>query len=322
MKRQELTYEERYCIEKLLKKRESYQAIANVLGRGKSTIGDEIKRNGGRDNYCAKKAHRRAYIRRWRAKRHCNKIAVSREMTRYVEKHLRLLWSPERIAGAMRRELGIYGSAKSIRKFIKKRSGLERFLFWNRVHKKSGPKRGKSGTLSDRTFIDHRPMIVSTGHWEGDFIVSKHNTTVLLVLVDMVSRTTLLRLLPNRNNDLVNQAIASMLESYEVRTLTIDNDIAFKKHKKLAGMLNAHIYFTHPYCSWEKGLVENTNRWIRSFLPKKTDLRSVTLDEIQTIEYWFNHTPRECLNFRKPSDLSPYYATLPTLSILSVSGGW
>lgn len=321
MKKKELVYEERYCIEKLLKQDKSYQEIADALNRGKSTIGEEVKRNGGRTHYSAKKAQHRAYLRRWRAKRGCNKVALSREMSSYVEQKLLLLWSPERIAGAMQRNIGLYASAKSIRKFIIKRPSLERFLFWNRVHKKSGPKRAKGAHLSDRTFINERPAITTAGHFEGDFIVSTHNTTVLLVLVDIVTRVTLMRFLPNRNNDLVNEAIVSMLEPYTVQSLTLDNDIAFQKHRLLETMLQAPIYFTHPYCSWEKGLVENTNRWIRSFIPKKTDLRLVTIDEIQTIEYWFNTTPRQCLNFFSSSDLSPYYATIPSLSISSVLGG-
>lgn len=279
--------------------------MAELLGRGKTTIGDEINRNGGRGAYDAKKADHRAYVRQWRKKRECNKVALSRELSHYVEKKLEMFWSPERIAGRLK-EIDThitYASAKSIRKYITKRPSLERFLFWNHVHKKSGKKYRKGETLTDRRFITERPLLFGSGHWEGDFIVSTHSTHVLLVLVETESFTTLIRLLPNRNNNLVNQAVVSMLRGYEVKTLTLDNDIAFGKHKELEEMLCAPLYFTRPYTSTDKALVENTNRWIRAFVPKKTDLRTLSHQQIDTIQHWFNHTPRQCLSFRTPFEV-------------------
>ena len=136
------------------------------------------------------------------------------------------------------------------------------------------------------------------GHWEGDFIVSKHNSWVLLVLVEKFSNIIKLALLPNRNNNLVNETIVSLLKGFSVKTLTLDNDIAFSKWRELEAMLKASIFFCHPYHSWEKGLVENTNRWIRQFIPKKTDLSKVSVENIHWIENWFNHLPRICLNGR------------------------
>ncbi|MBU2010166.1 IS30 family transposase [Patescibacteria group bacterium] len=172
-----------------------------------------------------------------------------------------------------------YASGKSIRKYIKRRSGLERHLFWNRVHKKSWPKKkNKVEKLKDRAFIDQRPPEAEYeyGHWEGDFIVSKQNSWALLELVEKQSKQTLVERIPNRKNVLVNNRIVEMLKRYSVKSLTLDNDIAFQKHKKLAEMLNTNIYFCHPYHSWEKGLVENMNRWIRVFVPKKTNIGSIT----------------------------------------------
>jgi len=138
------------------------------------------------------------------------------------------------------------------------------------------------------------------GHWEGDFIVSKRNTQVLLVLVEKWSKVKRLMLLPNRNNEVVNAAIASLLDGYTVKTLTLDNDIAFRKWRELESALGASVYFCHPYHSWEKGLVENTNRWIRVFVPKRTDLSSYTAEDIRAIETWFNHLPSESLHGATP----------------------
>ena len=299
-KKKHLTCEERFTIEKMIKAGDTNTHIAEVLERGLSTISIEIKRNGGRNVYNAKRAQLRAYVRQYWKKKACNKVALNRHTLRFVEKCLVKGWSPEVIAKRLTRIPNYeYASAKSIRKYITKRSGLERFLFWNRVHKKSGRKRGKDTYLNDplRKFIEERTISATFeyGHWEGDFIVSKHSTWVLLGLVEKYTKAVRLCLLPNRNNDLVNEAVASLLEGCMVNSLTLDNDIAFSKWQQLEELLSAPVYFCHPYHSWEKGLVENTNRWIRQFIPKGTNLSLCTNEEIQSIEDWLNHTPKVCL---------------------------
>jgi IS30 family transposase len=300
MQRKHLTKEERFCIEKLIKQGLGYRQISQTLDRGLGTICDEVNRNGGRETYKAKKAHHRAYLRQYRKKRNCNKVAMHPFVRKYVEAKLPRYWSPERISGRLKLEHNLVCSPKSIRKYIKSRGGLERFLFWNRTRKKPGRKRGTTQYLVDqRKFIEQRPVPSGLGHWEGDFIVSRHNTSVLLVLNDKVSRFTKIKKLSQRKNTLVNQSVNTLLRDSAKKTLTLDNDIAFQAWKQM----NIPVYFTHPYCSWEKGLVENTNRWIRSFLPKKTDLRSVPEEMIQSIEHWLNHTPRQCLGFRTPHEV-------------------
>jgi len=167
---------------------------------------------------------------------------------------------------------------------------------------KTGRKRKKDSFLHDRDrkWIDLRPYnaLYEYGHWEMDFIVSKHNSSVLLVLVERYSKKLLIKVLPNRNNDLTNRAIKELLSGYTMKTLTTDNDIAFGKWEKLEVLLQAEIYFCHPFHSWEKGLVENTNRWIRQFIKKKTNIQLISMEELKAIEDWFNHTPRQCLDGR------------------------
>lgn len=303
-KKKHLTHEERFCIEKMLRTGVSFGGIARTLGRGVSTVSEEVNENGGRDAYRAHKAARRAYWKQYRKKRACNAVAMQGSVLRFVEKHLACGWSPERISVRLARQSGIgYASPKSIRKYIGSRSGLERFLFWNRTNRKSGPK--SIGTVFNdpgRRFLNERPLMAlfEYGHWEGDFIVSKHNTTALLVLVEKWSKMKRFALVPNRQNDVVNAAITAALIGYSVKTLTLDNDVAFRKWRELERMLKTRIYFCHPYRSWEKGLVENTNRWIRAFIPKRTDLARYTDTEIQTLERWFNHLPTECLHGGTP----------------------
>lgn len=323
-KQKHLTDKERFVIEKMLKAGDTLTRISNVLGRGVSTISEEVARNGGRDRYNAKKAEQRAHWRQYRKKRSCNKVAMNRHTLRFVEQHLVLGWSPEAIAARLKKLPDYdYASPKSIRKYIQHRSGLERFLFWHRVHKKSGKKRTHDTYLSEqgRRSIDERGLEAeySYGHWEGDFIVSKCGTWVLLVLVEKYTKTMRFRLLPNRKNDLVNEAVRSLLEGYMVNSLTLDNDIAFTQWRQLEILLGAPIYFCHPYHSWEKGLVENINRWIRQFIPKGANLALYTNEKIQTMEDWMNHTARVCLEGATPYEMMVEKETGAFLTSLAVN---
>jgi IS30 family transposase len=309
-KKKHLSDEERFCIEKMLGVGESFADIGKTLGRGKSTITEEVNRNGGRKKYRAEAAIRRAYWKQYRKKRNCNKVACDGHLTKFVEKKLvKEKWSPEIISRRLKKQSGLkYASAKSIRKYIGKRSGLERNLFWNRNNHKGGRKRENKIYLTDpsRKWIETRPLsaLYSYGHWEMDFIVSKHNSWVLLVCVEKYSKKLKLALLPNRNNDLVNQTLKGLLKNEIVWTITTDNDIGFAKWKGLEILLGTQIYFCHPYHSWEKGLVENCNRWLREFIPKKTDLSRLSERNIKWIESWFNHKPRECLDGRTAHEVS------------------
>ena len=300
-KKKHLSDEERFCIEKMLGVGETFEDISEALGRGKSTICEEVNANGGRKKYKADGAIRRAYWKQYRKKRNCNKVACDGHLGRFVEKKLSIGWSPESISSRLKIQSGLqYASKKSIRKFVKKRSGLERFLFWNRNNHKGGRKRGNKIYLTDpdRKWIEMRPSeaLYSYGHWEMDFIVSKYNSWVLLVCVEKYSKLLKLALLPNRANDLVNETLSSMFKDCVPKSITTDNDIGFSKWKELEVILQTSIYFCQPYHSWEKGLVENCNRWIREFVPKKTDLKSISLEFLLDIENYFNHKPRQVLS--------------------------
>ncbi len=300
-KKKHLSDEERFCIEKMCKAGETFVDIGKTLGRGKSTITEEVNANGGRKKYTAEAAIRRAYWKQYRKKRNCNKVALDGHLSRFVEKKLEGGWSPESISVRLKIQSGLaYASKKSIRKFIEKRSGLERFLFWNRNDHKSGRKRENKIYLTDpdRKWIEMRPSeaLFSYGHWEMDFIVSKHNSWIILVCVEKYSKLIRLALLPNRTTTVVQEALVSIFDGVFPHTITTDNDVAFGKWKDLEEVLRTSIYFCHPYHSWEKGLVENCNRWIREFVPKKTDLKSISPLFLLDIENYFNHKPRVCLD--------------------------
>jgi transposase, IS30 family len=198
-------------------------------------------------------------------------------------------------------EYKINCSDKAIYKFVNSRC-LERYLFWSWNNKKSGRRRYQYKTQRDnRKYIDFRPETITGGHFEVDFVVSKWNTYSLLVVTDRLTKYTDIRLIPNRKHETVSRAFQSIFRDKVIKSLTLDNDISFNHWRQLEKMLNTDIYFTHPYHSWEKGLVENTNRWIRCFVPKKRDIRTVSESEIKEILSFINDRPREIIGFRKPS---------------------
>jgi IS30 family transposase len=302
--------EERFVIEKLLAMRLKIRSIAEVLGRSPNTISREIARNSVCGVYQAHKANHKAYATRWRAKTDCLKVALDAFLSVFVTEKLEKHWSPKQISGYLKLEYGITCSAKAIYKFAESRC-LEQHLFWNWNKRKGGRKKDNHGMPHDgRVYIDERPLLEGAGHLEMDFIVSKSSAWVLLVIVDRVTKRVWVKRLPNRKRSTIRTALSLILKDVVVRSITTDNDIAFTCWRELETLLNTHIYFTHPYHSWEKGLVENTNRWIRCFVPKRRDISSVTEEEMREIHAFLNDRPRECLGFRSPME---YYSSIQTV---------
>jgi IS30 family transposase len=306
----QLQTQERFTIEKLLAVNTTIRAIAAILDRSPNTIAREIKRNSVEGVYSAQKADHKAYATRWRAKRDCMKVALDTFLTKFVTEKLQKHWSPKQISGHLKREYGIQCSAKAIYKFAESRC-LEQHLFWRWNKRRGGPKKNRHGSPKDgRVYIDERGPVDGPGHLEMDFIVSKSSAWVLLVIVDRFTRRAWVTRLPNRKRDTIRAALSEMLSGVEVKSITTDNDIAFICWKELEALLNTRIYFTHPYHSWEKGLVENTNRLIRCFVPKRRDIASVTEEELAACHAFLNDRPRECLGFASPME---YYPDIQTV---------
>ena len=306
-----LSFEERFVIEKLFCLKISIRRIAEFLGRSPNTVARELKKNQVKGEYTAEKAKVKNLQRRWRAKQQCLKVGLDSFLTTFVREKLGKKWSPKQISGYLKREMNTQCSAKAIYKFAESRA-LNRLLFWGWNHHKGGRKRGHWKTAHDgRHFIDQRPSFRNElGHFEIDFIVSKDSSWVLLVVVETLTKKTWLKKLPNRKRDTIRAAFSSLFHGVILKSITTDNDIAFIGWRELEALLNTKIYFTHPYHSWEKGLVENINRWIRCFVPKRRDIESVTEEEIQEILSFLNDRPRETLGFRIPSE---YYQSETTV---------
>ena len=287
--------------------------IANVLGRHRSTIYRELKRNTVAGEYLPDKASHKAYVRRKYSKYQGMRIVEDMKLREYI--HTKLLiddWSPEQIAGRLAHEVGLEQvSAPTIYKYIRSVYGrqLEHELQLAK-HKRKKKHQRKVTKLEDRVFIDKRPEAANNrsqyGHWEGDFIVSgkSYGNTSLLVLHERVSRYTLIYKIDARTEKNVEDVLVKAVrELGPFKSLTLDNDIAFCKHHKLSQLLDAPVYFCEPYHSWEKGGVENVNRLIRRYVPKGSDVGRHSNEDIAEYQRKINGKPRKILGYKTAREI-------------------
>lgn len=306
-----LCFGERKKIERLLRKKKSIRAIALMLGRGVSCISNEIKLGIVKDTYDAKKAEAKAILRRRESKIQCMKVAMDKELKKFVIDSMKDHQSPEGISGRLKnvkRNIP-YASTKAIYKFIESPHGrqVEKHLYSNSVKKRTGPKNKKRVGLDGRTMIDERPLAVYNrlefGHLEGDFIESGGDGTgSLLVIVERKTRYPFLAYLEDKSTKNVNDLINILLKDFPIQSLTLDNDLSFQKHKELSEILKTTIFFCHPHCPTEKGTVENRNKAIRRYLPKKCDLSKYSKDYILEIENKLRKRYMKCLDYKTPEE--------------------
>lgn len=304
-----LTKVERYEISILLNKGYSIRKIAKEIGKSPSSISREIKRNRVQGRYNPKKAHHKAYVKRKYSKYQGMKIETNNALRKYVEDKILNDWSPEQISGRIREvdtylpyisHMGVYRYVYSVYG-----RNLEKYL---RHHKKKG-KRIKISKLKNRTFIDERPDIIGNkgryGDWEGDFIISgKNGKGVLIVLYERKSMYVVIRKIMSRKTYRVNEYIHEIARGFAYfKSLTLDNDVSFKKHIQLSDMIASPIYFCHAYHSWEKGGVENINKLIRQYIAKGSDISGYSDRYVQKIQDKLNNRPRESLGFKTPLEI-------------------
>jgi len=162
---------------------------------------------------------------------------------------------------------------------------------------------------TSKAYTDERLRYTGTrkrfGDMEVDFVVSgKGGSGILLVVVDRKSRLVFLRLLRVVKIEYVHDALLSIQKKYPtIKSITLDNDILFRKHKELASLLGVPLYFCHPYHSWEKGTVENANKYIRRDIPKGRDLSKYSDEYIQSLEDKLNRRSMKCLNYKTPTEV-------------------
>jgi transposase, IS30 family len=303
---------ERRRIERYKRQGKTLRWMAKVLDRCVSSISDEIRNNSVNGIYDAKKANHKAFVKREQSKRDCLKIAMNKELQKFVVDNILDHQSPEGISGRLKSvEKGIsYASTKAIYKFVESPHGrqIEKCLYNNSVKKKTGKKRGTSVGIDGRVFIDKRPKHIEKriefGHFEGDFIESgKDGKGSLLVLVERKTRYPFIAYLEDRSNRNVNRLINELLFGISIKSITLDNDISFQKHEELSKLLNSSIYFCHPQSPNEKGTVENRNKAIRRYVKKKSDLSSFPLSHFKMVEEKLRNKFMKCLNYKTPKEV-------------------
>lgn len=282
--------------------------IARELNVNKSTISRELRRNSGQRGYRPEQAHGKAMERRQGKAT----TTIKAETWQLVEEKLALDWSPEQIAGWLKKNDRQAVSHEYIYQHVyaDKRAGggLYKHLRCQKKRRKRYGSNDYRGRIPARRGIETRPEVVASrerlGDWEVDTVIGKGHQGVLVTLCERKSRLTLLRKVNHRRADLVAKAVIELLSWVShLTTITADNGKEFASHQTISQTLSTDFYFAHPYASWERGTNENANGLIRQYLPKKRDLTTVTFAEETMIMDRLNLRPRKCLGFRTPYEV-------------------
>ncbi len=310
-----LTVEERDILAVLKSQGQSLREIAKTLERSPSTLCRELKRNAPPVNtgyYLPHKAQERADKRN--RETHRRRRLKTDRIRRYVETHLALGWSPELIAGRLTREhLGLRISHEAIYQWIyQDATPLIAFLVRNHRRRKHRgySRKHKKSHIPHRVSIQERPAEVlkrhQIGHWETDTISCRKSYQAVQVSVERKARYAKLAKLKAKTSRAMSVALTRRLSRYPAplrRSITYDNGPENAEHMRTNQILGTASYFCEPFHSYERGTVENTIGLVRRFLPKKTNLATISQERLTKIESWLNTRPRKCLGFKTPAEV-------------------
>jgi len=314
-----LTLSEREEISRGLVSQLSLRSIAIQIKRSPSTISREIKRNGGYDHYRATQADQAAWDRACRPKR-C-KLADNRHLSRAVAAKLMRFWSPEQIAGWLKKEYPgdernqvshetIYRSL-----FIQARGVLKKELLQHlrrtrsiRRSRHHTQKTDNHGRITNTVSISERPASVEDravpGHWEGD-LISGSNNSHIATLVERHSRyVTLVKVKGKDTESVINALIkhAHKLPTELYKSLTWDRGKEMADHQRFSLATDVDVYFCDPQSPWQRGSNENTNGLLRQYFPKGTDLAVHSQTKLNAVARQLNERPRKTLEFETPAE--------------------
>lgn len=314
-----LSLAEREEISRGLAKGQSMRQMAEALERAPSTISREIERNGGVDGYRANKADEAAWARARRPKR-C-KLAENRALARLVAAKLRRAWSPEQIAGWLKRTYpdneAYWVSHETIYRslFIQARGALKRELLQHlrrtrgmRRSRQYDPKAFGRGRIAETVSIRERPAEAEDravpGHWEGDLLFGTQNTQIA-TLVERHTRYVMLVKLAGKDTETVINALikhAHKLPSELYKSLTWDHGSEMYQHQRFTLATDIQVYFCDPQNPWQRGSNENTNGLLRQYFPKGTDLSVYSQAQLNAVARQLNERPRKTLNYETPAE--------------------
>lgn len=320
---QHLSVEERELIQRSLWEKKSIRDMAEDLGRSASSMFREIQRNLdslGRRMYLPRVAHQRALQKRKsRGRQDRLKNGAIRD---YVVSHLKERWSPEQISHRIREDMPDASiSHEAIYQYIYHqihregygylRPGCQDLRPYLRRRKKrrtpKGMRRCQKMSLEKGLSIDLRPQVVNlrsrVGDWESDTVASKDNGTGINTLVERKTGLVLITKLKDKTSEATVSAIIARTKDLPgelKQTITFDNGPENQKWQEIEQTSDLKCFFTHPYCSGERGTNENTNGLIRDFFPKKTDFILVPDEDLQAVEQNLNNRPRKRLGWLTP----------------------
>src|ERR1700687_3989125 len=314
-----LTLSEREEISRGIAAHRSARSMARLLGRSASTVSRELGRNGGYDRYRAALADERAWARARRPKR--RKLANSPRLQQAVASKLRLNWSPEQISGWLNRahpddeyyavsHETIYRSL-----FVQTRGVLKKELLGHlrskrtiRRSQRTDPNGDRRGQIKDLVLIRERPAAVEDravpGHWEGDLLSGSRNSYIA-TLVERHTRYVMLAKVANKDTQTVVSALikqAKTLPNELYISLTWDRGKELTDHRRFTLATNIDVYFCDPQSPWQRGSNENTNRLLRQYFPKGTDLSVHSQAYLNKVARQLNERPRETLLFETPAE--------------------
>ncbi len=306
-----LSLEERHYIEIQRKEGSSLNKIAKSLGRAQSTLSRELDRNIGKRGYRHKQADRMA------AQRHAEKpraIKLTDEIKQQIRVDIENDWSPEQVAGRLKKQGIISLHHESIYQYILEDKAAGGSLYTHLRHQKKtyrkryGSAHNRTG-IPNRIGIEKRPKVVNNrrrvGDWEGDTIIGKNHKGAIVTLDERKTKLRLAAQLPGKKALGVKGAMIDLLEPIKqfVKTITYDNGKEFTEHEAVASALDCDSYFATPYHSWERGQNENANGLLRQYFPKAMELDSVSQKEVIKAVDKLNSRPRKCLGFSTPYEV-------------------
>lgn len=314
-----LTLFEREEISRGLNIGASLRSIAKALKRAPSTISREIARNGGQADYRASASDKAAWERARRPQ--LCKLACNKTLRDTVSRKLQKKWSPQQIAGWLKRtypeDVTKRVSHETIYRslFVQTRGVLKKELLAHlratrtiRRSRHASLKRDGLGQIKDTVSIRERPPCVEDravpGHWEGDLIVGP-NQSYVATLVERHSRYVMLMKIKNRESATVVQALikhAGKLPTELYKSLTWDRGNEMANHKHFTLATDIDVYFCDPQSPWQRGSNENTNRLLRQYFPKGTDLSVHSQAKLNAVARALNERPRKTLDYETPAE--------------------
>jgi IS30 family transposase len=307
----QITSEERYTLGLLRQRGLAPAAIARLLGRHRSTISRECVRNGTPRDGCYRPQLADWYARGRRSRSRRNRRFTAAQLQR-VRALLEQHWSPEQVAGRLRRERRLEISHETIYRYIwaDKAAGGILYTHLRGARKRRRKRYGRydsRGRVAGKRPITARPAVVETraqvGHWEADTLLGPGRPCVLS-LVERKTGYVVLGKLRARTTEEVNQRATALIEAQPrpVWTITADNGTEFHGYAAIEQVTPARFYFATPHHAWERGTNENTNGLLRQYLPKRRSMAQLTQQDCDVIAAKLNHRPRKRLGYRTPEE--------------------